>query len=97
MDRVPWYMAHTVPGGSMDPMTQAKARREGEMYQVRCLECGRRPDQIMEYRRAAVQEDIPPEHYVKANEGTYNREIKKFWCTECYVILGMPEGVARRR
>ncbi len=92
---MPWYMAHTLPGGSMDPMTQAKARREAIMYQVRCMTCGRRPDQILEYRQAAADEDTTAEQYVRANEGTYNAATGKFWCTECYIIIGMPEGVAR--
>jgi len=65
------------------------------MEKVSCLTCGRVPDEIDEYILAAEEDYETPEQFVIEEEGTYNPEIKKFWCTECYIKLGMPLGKAR--
>jgi len=64
------------------------------MEKVSCLRCERAPAQISEYILAAKEERVTPEVFVIENEGTYNPKTRKFWCTDCYIALGMPLGVA---
>jgi len=64
------------------------------MLNVVCAECGRRPDEIHEYVWAAKECGCTPEEYVRQEEGTYNPRTGRFWCSECYVKIGMPLGVA---
>jgi hypothetical protein len=61
--------------------------------EVRCALCGKAPDEIDEYVVAAAVERMTPEEYVREEEGTLNPETGRFWCTECYITLGMPLGV----
>lgn len=61
----------------------------------RCARCHKSPDQILEYQLAAADEGVTPVQFVIDNEGTYNTENSRFWCTECYLALGQPLGVAR--
>ena len=32
--------------------------------------------------------------YVRENEGTYNPDTGYFYCTDCYIKIGMPLGTA---
>lgn len=57
-----------------------------------CKVCGRKPDEINEYITSAKYEGCTPEEYVKSTEGTYDRKTNKFYCTECYIKVGMPSG-----
>lgn len=59
-----------------------------------CKECGRHPEEIPEYVFEAEREGITPEEYVRREEGTYNSETGYFYCTDCYITLGMPLGKA---
>lgn len=59
-----------------------------------CIKCKRKPSEIQEYVEAAKECKCAPERYVEIEEGTYNREQGVFYCTECYVAVGMPLGVA---
>jgi hypothetical protein len=61
---------------------------------MQCKECGRKPSEIQEYIEAAKEYECTPEEFVWREEGTYNGLTGKFWCTECYVKLGMPLGKA---
>lgn len=66
---------------------------------VQCKCCNRTPDQISEYVSAAEEcestpEKVTPEEYVIQEEGTYNPQTGKFYCTECYIKLGCPSGKA---
>ena len=54
-----------------------------------CIGCGRSPLEIPEYVQNP-DDDPDPIHYVRQNEGTYNRNNGHFACTECYIKLGMP-------
>ena len=54
-----------------------------------CIGCGRSPREIIEYIENP-DDDPDPIHYVKHNEGTYNRNNGHFACTECYIKMGMP-------
>lgn len=62
--------------------------------EMRCKVCGKKPDEIDEYIDMARQEETTPELFVKTEEGTYNRETGKFYCTSCYIKIGMPLGTA---
>ncbi len=64
-------------------------------HNVHCANCHRTPDEIEEYSREATGEDMDPVDYVRRNEGTFNRATGGFYCTECYIKIGMPLGVAK--
>lgn len=60
-----------------------------------CKVCGKAPHEILEYIQGAVDEGIAtPAEYVRQEEGTFNRETELFYCTECYIRIGMPLGTA---
>lgn len=60
----------------------------------RCKVCGKRPNEIEEYIEGAGYADCTPEEYVVDYEGTYNDYTGLFYCTSCYVKIGMPNGIA---
>lgn len=60
-----------------------------------CAGCGKTPSEIEEYITYAKVEGITPEEYVVRKEGTYNPTNGRFWCTDCYIRVGMPLGKAR--
>ena len=60
----------------------------------RCIKCGRSPVEIPEYRDVAADDGVHPNDYVRSEEGTYNPASGHFFCTECYIEVGMPLGVA---
>lgn len=64
------------------------------MIDCKCKGCGKRPDEIDEYVQEAKDKDITPFQYVRENEGTYNMKTKRFYCTNCYIKIGMPLGTA---
>ena len=55
-----------------------------------CHYCKKHPAEIDEYIEAAEVEEITPDDYVRAEEGTYNPETGNFACTACYIDIGMP-------
>lgn len=55
-----------------------------------CTGCLKRPDEIAEYIEAARDEDMTPDAWVRAEEGTYNPDNGHFRCTACYDKAGMP-------
>ncbi len=61
---------------------------------MRCKNCGKHPCDLEEYKSAALEAEMTPEAYVRKEEGTYNPETDLFYCTPCYVLVGMPLGVA---
>ena len=61
---------------------------------MECKRCKKKPSEIEEYVEAAEANGYTPEAYVKSQEGTYNRDTGKFYCTACYIKAGMPLGVA---
>jgi len=63
--------------------------------EIRCLRCGEVPANIPEYYEAAKDEGVSAKEYVIENEGTFNADTGRFWCTDCYIALGMPLGAAR--
>jgi hypothetical protein len=73
----------------------------------RCRRCGRLPEEIEEYAdccHVPSEDDGPglaPEDlrdaardYMRFEEGTYNATTGGYWCTECYIAVGQPLGVA---
>lgn len=62
---------------------------------MNCLECGLSPEELSEYASPAAEEQMTPAEYVRTQEGTFNSTTDKFWCTPCYIKIGMPLGVAR--
>ena len=59
---------------------------------IRCVGCGKRPDQIAEYVEAAHENEMSPTAYVMMEEGTYNFDNGHFACTDCYIRMGMPSS-----
>ena len=69
-------------------------KKKSNVEDPRCARCHKTPDQIMEYQLAAADGGVTPVQFVIDNEGTYNTENGRFWCTECYLAIGQPLGVA---
>lgn len=55
-----------------------------------CGICGFPPSQIAEYLDAARDWEMTPDAYVRRHEGTYHSNTNAFFCTDCYVQIGMP-------
>lgn len=62
---------------------------------MKCSICNREPKDILEYKMASDENGISPEEYIKQEEGTYNPLHKIFYCTNCYISIGMPLGQAQ--
>jgi hypothetical protein len=63
--------------------------------QLKCVGCGRNPEEISEYWPESTGESgVCAADYVQQNEGSLNPTNGHFWCTECYIQAGMPLGVA---
>jgi len=68
-------------------------------FSIRCASCHRVPSEIPEYVSLAEENGWEKmggapdaEMAVRREEGTYNKDTGRFWCTECYVKLGQPLG-----
>ncbi len=61
---------------------------------LHCAKCRKTPSELNEYQSDMTGEDIQPDDYVWENEGTLNKDLGLFWCTKCYIEIGMPLGVA---
>ena len=61
---------------------------------IRCKECGKHPDDIEEYQAYEDHNCISAVEFVQTGEGTYNSGTGFFWCTSCYINIGMPLGTA---
>jgi hypothetical protein len=61
---------------------------------MKCKLCKKKPSEISEYIDAAEDEGITPDDYVKSQEGTFNHDTGFFYCTSCYIAVGMPLGTA---
>ena len=59
-----------------------------------CKICGKEPKDIDEYCALAKEDCMTPDNWVSQEEGTFNFETGQFYCTECYVKIGMPLGTA---
>lgn len=61
---------------------------------IKCKICGKKPHEIKEYVGLAKENKTTAEQAVIKNEGTYNYKTGLFYCTDCYIKLGMPLGTA---
>lgn len=62
---------------------------------VRCKICGKKPEELKEYVTLAKENGYDSaEQAVMCEEGTFNRATGKFYCTSCYIEIGMPLGQA---
>lgn len=62
------------------------------MKDVRCIGCGKKPDEIQEYIDAADENGLTPESYVEQEEGTYNPKNGHFLCTACFIEAEIRTG-----
>lgn len=62
---------------------------------ITCKICGKSPEEITEYRSLARDNgyDTATEACIR-EEGTYNPRTGHFYCTKCYIAIGMPSGLA---
>lgn len=60
----------------------------------KCKICQKEPHQIDEYNNLAEEIGCTAEQAVISEEGTYNPKSKLFYCTNCYIKIGMPLGKA---
>lgn len=61
---------------------------------IKCACCGKTPSELKEYITNASVEGITPDEFVRTQEGTFNPETEEFYCTQCYIEIGMPSGRA---
>lgn len=61
-----------------------------------CSVCRKIPDELLEYTIIAADLGMTPDAYVRAEEGTYNVDEDAFFCTKCYIDIGMPLNAERR-
>ena len=55
--------------------------------------CKKIPAELEEYfLPEIIGDDMTPDEYVRAEEGTYNPDNGHFLCTPCYVAAGMPSS-----
>jgi hypothetical protein len=68
--------------------------------QPRCRRCGKRPVELEGEYEAIVGHEAGSlnaeevDEIMRIEEGTYNEATGGFWCTGCYIELGMPKGIA---
>lgn len=62
------------------------------MISLRCIGCGKEPNEIDEYINEGVVNDMTPGEFVRTEEGTYNSLNGHFACTDCYIKMGSPGG-----
>ncbi len=61
-----------------------------------CSHCGKKAEELEEYIELAKIENYEDANEaVIKSEGTYNSESNTFYCTPCYVEIGMPKGIAK--
>lgn len=62
---------------------------------MHCAKCKKEPKDITEYVVGAKVEGYnSPDEFVRAEEGTYNHAYDVFYCTDCYIKIGMPAELA---
>jgi len=62
--------------------------------EYKCKICGRKPDEIREYIKMAKDYNITTSQVIEQEEGTFNPKTGLFYCTGCYIKIGMPLGTA---
>ncbi len=69
-----------------------RKRDAGEMDSPRCFRCGKQPNELLEYTKAAHEAGVSPDEFVRQNEGTLNDACNTFACTDCYNAIGSPSS-----
>ena len=63
--------------------------------EVKCKICGKSPEELVEYKSIAEAEGYETATKAcMAEEGTFNRATGAFYCSSCYIKIGMPLGTA---
>jgi hypothetical protein len=62
---------------------------------MKCYFCGKEPRDLPEYVKAGRVNNMTPDEFVLAEEGTLNTETGEFACTPCYIAAGQPVGPTR--
>lgn len=57
---------------------------------MKCVNCGRTPDQIKEYIELGHKLKVHPTIAVEQEDATYDPETHYFCCGECFELLGNP-------
>lgn len=57
-----------------------------------CVGCNTAPCDLEEYIKQGRANDMTPDAFVRAEEGTYNRDNGHFLCTDCYIKAGQPSS-----
>lgn len=68
--------------------------KEKTMVSLQCKHCGKTPAELSEYVIKAEIEGCTPNEFVWREEGTLNQSTGYFYCTSCYIQIGMPLGKA---
>jgi hypothetical protein len=63
-----------------------------DLTRALCIGCSQFADELEEYIEQGRENDMTPEEFVRAEEGTYNRENGHFLCTACYIAAGSPSS-----
>lgn len=61
---------------------------------LKCKVCGKSPSELEEYIEMGKAESLTPDEFVRQEEGTLNKQTGLFYCTDCYIKIGMPLGTA---
>ncbi|RAP77551.1 hypothetical protein DL346_03475 [Paenibacillus montanisoli] len=64
------------------------------MQELRCKVCRKPPCEISEYIVNACLAKISPDEYVRKEELSLNPQTGLFYCTSCFIKIGMPYGKA---
>ena len=64
------------------------------MNKYHCKICKKSASEISEYVCEAKKNKMDVDDYIEEEEGTLNFKTKQFYCTNCYVKIGMPIGIA---
>ena len=84
--------AATAPPAASAGDSPAERAPESPVPSPICEICRKPPSEIEEYVEAASEEgfEMHPDEYVRRDEGTYNPQENAFFCTGCYIDIGMP-------
>jgi len=85
-----WRCAKT-PGEILE---YREAAQQESIARARCVAQGKEPWWYSDEDQPGTPSVVTPQQYVEENEGTYNAFSHFFYCTDCYIAVGMPLGIA---
>jgi hypothetical protein len=68
--------------------------KEETVMELECKVCHKKPEELEEYIEYGKDAGLSPFEYCWQEEGTLNRHTGLFYCTDCYIKIGMPLGTA---